>query len=336
MSKAFKHSSQVKGEFDFNVDLEEVASIIEAAFVSDAPLLSEISNYLYNLGGKRIRPTFCYLIAELLGGKADQRKLAEVAAGIELIHMATLLHDDIVDNASLRRGKTAPPVRYGIGNAIITGDFLLTRAFSLCAKLDDFIIDSTEEACVGLTEGEIMETPLYEKRHTLDEALLIADKKTASLFWLAARAAAHLSEVDGKTLVHLSAAGRALGIAFQILDDILDVIADQKTLGKEIGSDIRDRKPSILNILWLDRGTPLSLRLLQTPAEDNELYLAQSIAELKGECQSVIAEAKDLARGYARKSNEYLLEATVGLECCDQVALAKIQGLIDFTLSRLS
>jgi octaprenyl-diphosphate synthase len=160
-------------------ELAEVERIITAAFASDVRLMREIPAYLINLGGKRIRPVLALLTGKALGLTSPPPRLLDIAAGIELIHMATLLHDDIVDRSPIRRHKPSPLAKYGINATLLSGDFLLTRAFGLCARLDSTIINATEQACIELVEGEALETSLHEETHTLSTSLTIAKRKAA-------------------------------------------------------------------------------------------------------------------------------------------------------------
>ena len=166
-------------------ELALVEEVIKSSFRSDAASLSEISSYLFSLGGKRIRPVLCLLAYKALVEEEVKEQLITIAAGIELIHMATLLHDDIIDKSNLRRNSASANKKFGLAKSLLTGDFLLVRAFGLCAKLSSEIVRATEIACVELTEGEILELPMHEFDHDLDSSLLIARKKTASLFRLA-------------------------------------------------------------------------------------------------------------------------------------------------------
>jgi hypothetical protein len=149
--------------------LTEVEAIIRSKFESEAPQLSKVSAYLFELGGKRIRPMIALSLGQALGVNLDSQKgeqLKTIAAGIELIHLATLLHDDIIDKAPMRRHKPSAYVTYGSDDTLIAGDFLLSRAFGLCSTLPKDIVLETERACVELTEGEILEIPLYRKSST--------------------------------------------------------------------------------------------------------------------------------------------------------------------------
>ena len=283
--------------------MAEVETLMRSRLVAEAPLLVEISEYLRSLGGKRMRPALCLLIYKLLGSTRGElpEDLVDVAAGIELIHMATLLHDDIIDNSPLRRHKDSPLLKYGGASTLLTGDFLLVRAFALCSRLDSEIIAATEKACVELTEGEILETPLWKEPHSRQSSLLIAEKKTAALFWLASFSAAHIACGDVVISQHFRDFGRNLGIAFQVLDDVLDVLSNEETLGKQPGTDIRERKPSIVNILWMLSDSPLSERVCQKPIPaEEDSFVESALQELRS--SKVIDEARAIAQHYASEA----------------------------------
>ena len=284
--------------------LSQVESIIDSKFDAESPLLNEISKYLFSIGGKRIRPVLCLLISQSLGGAKDKQSLHEVSAGIELIHMATLLHDDIIDRSPLRRHEASPWVKYGTPDTLITGDFLLTRAFSLCARLDRFIIDKTERACIELTEGEIDERPLSSKNFTVEASLEIARKKTGSLFRLAGESAGFLATGNTAIAEQFGLFGESLGIAFQVLDDILDVISTEDLLGKQAGIDLIEKKPSAVNVLWMQTGEELAKKILLAEKEPPKEMIASAIDHLKK--HAVIDKARDIARQYVLKATEAL------------------------------
>jgi octaprenyl-diphosphate synthase len=314
--------------------LKDVEAVIKSKLVSDAPLLEEIPTYLLSLGGKRVRPLLALLVGRAAGLAEPKNALIDVAAGIELIHMATLLHDDIIDKSPLRRHKESALVRYGVGNTLLSGDFLLVRAFSLCAKLSRYIIEATEIACIELTEGEILEIPLHLKSHTLESSLDIASKKTASLFRLSAQCGAHIAGLDGEILQCFSDFGLNLGIAFQILDDILDIDSDEKALGKKSGTDILERKPSVVNLLWLGSGSALSKSLLKAPAE-NDAQKILPAARLEIVNGSVLRDARKLALEYHNKASKSLKRARE-ISPDSKEGFSNLEILLDFTLERIN
>lgn len=315
--------------------LPEVEQVITNAFRSDAHLLSEIPRYLFELGGKRIRPVLALLVGRMCGLKTPSEGLINISAGIELIHLATLLHDDIIDKSPLRRKKRSAFLEFGLESSLLAGDFLLTRAFGLCARLDQTVIRATEEACVALTEGEILEVALDRApTTTLEHSLTVARKKTAALFNLACFAGSHVAGVNDRTANLMAQSGEQMGIAFQILDDILDVTADENLLGKKSGMDLVERKPSIVNVLWLQSGSDLAKRLTTPTTADEGDFVNASLAELRG--GPVIAQATALALEAATKSKALLSEAAGCVDNLDAAALKGLEGIIDLTVSRIS
>ena len=313
--------------------LEQVEALIRSKFTSEAIMLSEISEYLLKLGGKRIRPVLCLLTARALGMHEPSSSVLAVAAGIELIHMATLLHDDIIDRSPMRRFERSPYSKYGTARTLICGDFLLTRAFSLCAHLDTYIIDATELACIELTEGEILETALSQETHDVESCITIARKKTASLFRLSAESAAHLCGASRSAVSAAAEFGTQLGIAFQALDDILDVISDESLLGKRCGTDIREQKPSLINVEWLASGDSLAKTLLCGEVTATESQVTEALNKLRG---SVVAErAMKRARAHAEAAREALETLQAQAAKPDLAAFSDLSAVINYVLERL-
>lgn len=311
-------------------DLKRVEEALHSVLVSEAALLHDVPAYLHAVGGKRIRPALCLFVARSFGAAAASPSLIDVAAGIELIHMATLLHDDIIDNSLLRRHHPSPLARFGLASTLLAGDFLYIRAFGLCSKLGRFIIEETEKACVELTEGEVLETSLVREAHDLQSALCISRKKTAALFRLAALSGAHLAGAGEAVTGHMALFGESLGIAFQILDDILDVTSTKEVLGKEPGIDLRERKPSIVNVLWLASGDPLAQGLREE--RGGEEFVNASLAALRQ--SPVIAEARALAEEYVGRARAALAAAAAGQVSAENFAV--LETLLDYTLQRAS
>ena len=325
-------------------ELSEVEQVIKSRLGSQAPVIEEVCTYLLGLGGKRIRPILTLLAARALGMpeplKTHRRgqQLIEVAAGIELIHMATLLHDDIIDKSPRRRHKESPLLKYGPDSTLLAGDFLLVRAFGLCAHLDRFIIDATERACVALTEGEIIETNLVRDTHSLESCFEIARKKTAALFRLACESAAYLCECPTQTQNDMALFGEKMGVVFQMVDDILDVTADEDLLGKPSGQDLRERKPSLINILWLKSGSPLAATLRQPAENKEENFIAQALAELRA--SQIVPQARQIAQGVAEEALTHLHNAARSLNCHtpgrqQSSAIAMLQELVTYVMERV-
>jgi geranylgeranyl pyrophosphate synthase len=324
--------------------LSPIEALLSEKCASEAPEITKISRYLLELGGKRIRPVLTLLCGQLFGvqppytdSPAGQR-LIDIAAGIELIHMATLLHDDIIDDSPVRRHKPSPYKLYGTNSTLLAGDFLLTRAFGLCARLDRFVIDRTEAACVALTEGEILETSLLNDQHDIRSSLLVAEKKTAALFSLAAETASHIAGLAPEGVRAMARFGNELGIAFQILDDILDVTSDEATLGKRSGQDLRERKPSLVNVLWLSERSPAGYQqLLEPQSEKDEAWVTSALRALPK--SPVIGKARTMAEERIERASVALKEACSHYASRDegthQSSLELIEMLMQYVLERV-
>lgn len=316
-------------------ELVDVETVIRASFKSDVASMRDIPEYLLALGGKRIRPVLTLLCGKALGVEEINDEFLDISAGIELIHMATLMHDDIIDQSPVRRHKPSPYAKFGTPATLLSGDFLLTRAFGLCSKLDQEIITATEQACIELVEGEALESALHTERHSRASSLTIAQRKTASLFRLAAFCSAHLAGASASTKQLMSTFGESLGVAFQIIDDILDVTSDEATLGKKQGLDLLERKPSLVNVLWLESGDPAAQRLLEAPLEaaHEQPWVDAALERLK--TGPVIAETKRLAASYADTASNALTEALGGdLEALNPAGEA-LFAVVDFALARV-
>lgn len=310
--------------------LDQVELTIRKALVSDAEPLCEIANYLLALGGKRIRPIVAVLVGKLFGMGSPDSKLIHAAAGIELIHMATLLHDDIIDESPLRRHQETAYRKFGMPATLLTGDFLWVRAFGLCAHLGEFIVRATEKACVELTEGEVLEGILdTDATPSLERYKMIVGKKTASLFELAAAVGAHIGGASTHDLNALSTFGRQAGIAFQMVDDILDVTSSEDLLGKPAGTDLKQRTPSLINILWLASGEQAARDFFANP---------QPTSEDSKKAANYLAHSKivEEARSHAEQAARAAISALRSVESPKQVPEIRehLEALIDYTLDR--
>src|SRR5208282_2918813 len=208
---------------------------------SNESLISEICHYLIDGGGKRLRPTFVLLVYRACGGVSEKVEDAiDAAIALELIHSATLLHDDIIDGGLLRRGKPSAFARYGFAPSLVAGDFLFCRAFELCGRFEERLVRTAAQACIQLTEGEVMEGRMRNNAiATLDDYMAVITRKTASLFGAGGRVAADLAGATPAVIDAMEQLGLALGRAFQMVDDVLDIVGPEEKIGKPIGSDLR-------------------------------------------------------------------------------------------------
>src|SRR5437867_12260447 len=319
--------------WDFGVshELDLVERRIRDSLASEEPLLTEIAQYVITSGGKRIRTVVTLLAFKAAGGE-DIERAVDIAAALELIHSATLIHDDINDGGTERRGRPAAFLKYGLQEALVTGDFLFTRAFRIGGKLDDDIVDLTARVCAALAEGEIL-----QKRHlgdvtvTRETYLDIITRKTATPVATAARVGALVGHGRAE---HVDAAGEYglnLGIAFQIVDDILDVVGDGARLGKRTGTDLREGNVTLVAIHALNDGSSIDVRSLErliAKRRKREEDVQRGLGLLRDSGAIEKARAEAFAFGQlAKKALDPLPESD---------AKASMVQLVDYVLSRES
>src|SRR6202166_4345923 len=236
-------------------DLAAVEAKLSRLLDSKEPIIAEICHYLVDAGGKRLRPTFIMLVYRACGG-SDARvdEPIDAAIALELIHSATLLHDDIIDRGLLRRGKPSAFARYGFGPSLIAGDYLFCRAFELCAGFEEEMIRTAAQACIQLTEGEVMETRFrHSAVATFKNYLAVINRKTASLFYAGGKVASDLAGASARTIDAMAKLRTAMSLAFQMVDDLLDILGPEEKIGKPVGSDLRAGIPSLPVVLGVER-----------------------------------------------------------------------------------
>jgi geranylgeranyl pyrophosphate synthase len=247
---------------------------------SNEALIGEICHYLVDGGGKRLRPLFILLAYRACGGSdAKIEDAIDAAIALELIHSATLLHDDIIDGGMLRRGKPSAYARYGPAASLVAGDYLFCRAFELCGRFEERLVHTAARACIQLTEGEVMEGRMRHRAAAdLDDYIAIITRKTASLFSAGGRVAADLAGAGTETIGDMERLGHAVGLAFQMVDDLLDILGPEERIGKPVGSDLRLGVMSLPVVLGLRSNPELQALIsnrncLEGPTLDRVLSL---------------------------------------------------------------
>jgi len=236
-------------------DMKSVDSVIRQRLHSDVVLVSQVAEYIINSGGKRLRPVLVLLAAGTLGYKGTHHH--ELAAVIEFIHTATLLHDDVVDESDLRRGRETANNLFGNAASILVGDFLYSRAFQMMVSVGDIrIMEVLADATNIIAEGEVLQLMNCHDAD-VDEGryLQVIRYKTAKLFQAAARLGAILGGATPEEEEGLAAYGMHLGTAFQLVDDVLDYSADEAETGKHLGDDLAEGKPTLPLIYAMQHGT---------------------------------------------------------------------------------
>jgi octaprenyl-diphosphate synthase len=229
-------------------DLRAIDARLTETLHSTYPFLTDAATYACRMGGKRVRPLLMAAAHRALGATSTA-PIHSLAAAFQLIHTATLAHDDVIDHAELRRGRPSLPRAFGLPAAIVAGDFLFVRAFELAAEYPRAIILRCGESCADLAEGEVLqENSRFDLTSGLEHYFRVIERKTAAIV---AAALASVSEIAGEppaTTEALNEYGRSLGIAFQLRDDVLDVYGDPDILGKPLYSDFREGNPTLVSL----------------------------------------------------------------------------------------
>ena len=296
---------------------------------SNETIISEICHYLVDGAGKRLRPVFVLLVHRACGGN-DRTAIDAIDAAIalELIHSATLLHDDIIDAGTLRRGKPSAFAQFGAGPTLVAGDFLFCRAFELCGRFDEHLVRTAAQACIQLTEGEVMEGRLrHNSGASFDDYLTVITRKTASLFAAGGRVAADLAGAPKATVDAMERLGNSVGLAFQMIDDLLDILGPEEKIGKPVGSDLRSGIPSLPMVLGIERNPELG-RLFRNGTPFEEGAFDRMLAALRE--PALVERARDIAREQAADARAIL--ATLG----PSIYRSSLASLIDAQVSRES
>jgi len=294
-------------DFGVSKELTEVERRIRESVKSGEPLLTEIASYVIDSGGKRLRPTVALLSFKASGG-GDPAKIIELAAAFELIHSATLIHDDINDGGEMRRGRVSAYIKYGVQNALVTGDFLYVKGFAIGGKSPPEIVDLTADVCAMLAEGEIA-----QKKHLGDISLTNAQyldiirRKTALPIAASAQTGAMLAKASPETVSDMADYGVNLGIAFQIVDDVLDLTGEPGTLGKPVGTDIREGNITLPTIHALNNGSSINreelMRIIgHKRKNEDHVRKAMDIIRRSGAIEKALADAVS----YSKKAKDAL------------------------------
>ncbi len=261
-------------------DMRQVDAVIAQRLTSQVALINQISNYIVSAGGKRIRPRLVLLFAKALGFEGPER--FELAATVEFIHTATLLHDDVVDESSLRRGRATSNALFGNAASVLVGDFLYSRAFQMMVAVDRMrVLDVLADATNVIAEGEVLQLlNMHDPDTTVEDYLRVIRYKTAKLFEASARLGAVLADAEPALEEQCATYGRALGTAFQLVDDLLDYEGSRDELGKNVGDDLREGKPTLPLLIAMQRGSESERRLVRSAIEHGEVERLAEIATL--------------------------------------------------------
>lgn len=286
-------------------DLDATDKFIRTELTSDIPLINELVEYILQCGGKRIRPLLVLLSTRAFCNKNQQH--IDLAAAIELIHTATLLHDDVVDNSSLRRGHHTAHTIWGNEASVLVGDFLYSRAFQLIVRTQNLsVINIFSNATNLIAEGEVMQLINCHDPDTSEQSYFqVIERKTAKLFEVATQAGAALATHHIDHVLAMKQYGLHLGIAYQLIDDALDYSASTEQMGKNMGNDLTEGKPTLPLIYALRKGKPSEVILIREAIQTGSAKNLTDIIEII-ESTGAIEYTANAAKHYVQKATNNL------------------------------
>jgi len=302
-------------------DMDAVDRVIAHRLESGVPLVGNVSRYIIAAGGKRLRPSLLLLTCGALGYRGEQR--FNLAAVVEFIHTATLLHDDVVDESTMRRGNATANETFGNPASVLVGDFLYSRAFQMMVEAQDMrIMAVLADATNVIAEGEVLQL-MNMHNAGLDEAgyLQVIRSKTAKLFEASARVGAILSNAPADLEDACANYGQALGTAVQVIDDVLDYAGDANIMGKNLGDDLREGKATLPLISAMHRGTLDQRRTIERAIEQGDVGMLDQVVRIVHETGALqvarLAAAAEARRAISEASR---LPETPHAECLIQLA----------------
>jgi octaprenyl-diphosphate synthase len=282
-------------------DMHQVDQVIARRLDSGVPLVGKVSRYIISAGGKRLRPVLLLLCCGALGFKGEQR--FNLAAVVEFIHTATLLHDDVVDESALRRGSPTANASFGNPASVLVGDFLYSRAFQMMVDAHNMrIMEVLANATNIIAEGEVMQLMnMHNAQLTEADYLQVIRSKTAKLFEASARVGAILSGASPELEEACAEYGQALGTAFQVIDDVLDYAGNATLMGKNLGDDLREGKTTLPLIVAMQRANEKECAIVQQAIETGDVGMLDAVLAIVHQTGS-LAVAREAAMQEARRA----------------------------------
>ncbi|AUL34300.1 octaprenyl diphosphate synthase [Bordetella holmesii] len=285
-------------------DMKAVDAVIRERLNSDVVLIRTIGDYIIGAGGKRMRPAMVLMVARALGYQGMHHQL--LAAVVEFIHTATLLHDDVVDESDLRRGRQTANAVFGNAASVLVGDYLYSRSFEMMVGAGSMrIMQILSEATTVIAEGEVLQLlNVHDPDVSEERYLQVVRYKTAKLFEAAAQVGAVLAGATPEQESAAAAYGRHVGTAFQLIDDVLDYTGDAVALGKNVGDDLREGKPTLPLIRVMEVGTPAQQDLIRKAIETGDADFAAVALAIQE--TDALAHARQAAEAEAQKARDAL------------------------------
>lgn len=309
-------------------DFSRVNDLIIKRLASDVPMVEKIAHYIIESGGKRLRPLLVLLSSRAAGyGQDDHLKLAAV---IEFLHTATLLHDDVVDTSDMRRGRSTANAKWGNAPSVLVGDFLYARAFEMMVELESLpIMNVLSHATAVIAEGEVMQLMNVKNPDLTEEQyMVVIHNKTAMLFEASSHTGALLAGANPEQEAALKDYGKHLGLAFQLVDDVLDYLGDAEAMGKNVGDDLAEGKTTLPLIYAMANGSDEERQLIRQAIRKgglDDLPKVLDIVKASGAIEYTMAKAKEQAQ-IAKDLLACLPESEhrQSLELLTEVAVARV------------
>ena len=308
-------------------DMQAVDTVIRQSLHSEVSLINTIGEHIINGGGKRLRPSLVLLSSGIFGNIQTQHH--ELAAIVEFIHTATLLHDDVVDESSMRRGNSTANHLFGNAASVLVGDFLYSRAFQMMVKLQNMrVMEILSETTNIIAEGEVLQLLNIHNADVTEQAYLkVIHFKTAKLFEAATRLGAVISNANAQDENALAQYGMRLGTAFQLIDDVLDLSGDVNQIGKNVGDDLSEGKPTLPLLIAMHKGSATQASTIRKAIQHGGLdELAAVLAAVKA------TDALNYVRKLAENEARLAVEAIVHLP--DSINKQTLIDLAEFAVKR--
>ena len=307
-------------------DMKALDSVIRARLNSEVVLIRTIGEYIIGAGGKRMRPAMVLMMANALGYQGDKHHI--LAAVVEFIHTSTLLHDDVVDESDMRRGRETANEVFGNAASVLVGDYLYSRSFEMMVEVDTMrIMQILSQATTVIAEGEVLQLlNVHDPDVSVERYMQVVRYKTAKLFEAATQIAAVIAEVPQEIEEAADAYGRHVGTAFQLIDDVLDYSGSAENLGKSVGDDLREGKPTLPLIRVMQVGTPEEQALIRQAIETGEADFDAVAAAIKN------TDALEYTREIAVQEAQIALDALDKLP--DSIYKTSLRNFCTFAIER--
>ena len=290
-------------------DMEAIDFVIRSYLNSEVVMIRTVGEYIISSGGKSVRPDLVVMVANALGYQQQDKEFQDhhlLAATVEFIHTSTLLHDDVVDESDMRRGRETANAVFGNAASVLVGDYLYSRSFEMMVSINRMeVLRVLSQATTVIAEGEVLQLlNVHDPDVSVERYMQVVRYKTAKLFEASAEIGAIICDVPEQLREAAAAYGRHMGTAFQLIDDVLDYSGDAEALGKNVGDDLREGKPTLPLIRVMDKGAPEYAELIRTAIETGDADFAAVAEAIKS--TDALQYTRQIAEREAKLAEEAL------------------------------